>query len=406
MLTATVWEVPGRWPKKTDFWKTFARVAQREVARRQKNRSGEEEPRRTAVCKTGERSGRRIARRSAADERLHIADSKDVYCPAIGLGPLERGALAAFGVASRVPSDFDELLDELWGRQHRRTRAGWPTLRAADGNLWFSDDVALPLPVSQEGRSAAQCRREVAGRLRSHAACGCASIRSDVVAPRRWNLATRETDNKATALSRLHMQLLRRVWDPDTSGPTMVIADKHGGRNRYAELLTECLDGRMVWCRHESRDSSIYRVGSTEIHFEARAERHFPVALASMVSKYVRELAMELFNRFWQTHLPTLKPTHGYPTDARRFRAGSRRNPGAPGNSRRDAVARTAEGAGPLTSHDHWPHRYLRRHRHAAAAAEGALGELDPRRHLPPLEFVAVELPRHPADGVGRVTAG
>ena len=29
---------------------------------------------------------------------------------------------------------------------------------------------------------------------------------------------------------------------------------------------------------------------------------------------------MELFNRFWRTHLPTLKPTHGYPTDARRFR--------------------------------------------------------------------------------------
>ncbi len=39
-----------------------------------------------------------------------------------------------------------------------------------------------------------------------------------------------------------------------------------------------------------------------------------------MVSKYVRELAMELFNRFWQTHLPTLKPTHGYPRDAHRVR--------------------------------------------------------------------------------------
>ena len=185
--------------------------------------------------------------------------------------------------------------------------------------MWFSDDVSLQLPVSEEGRSAAvaaQKWRDVCDatgvRLRS--------IRCDVVAPRRWNLATRETDNKATALSRLHLQLLRRVWDPDTSGPTIVFADKHGGRNRYAELLTECVDGRMVWCRQESRDSSVYRIGPTEIHFEARAERHFPVALASMVSKYVRELAMELFNRFWRTHLPELKPTHGYPTDARRFR--------------------------------------------------------------------------------------
>lgn len=314
VLTATVWEVPGRWPKKTDFWSTFAPVAQREVARRQ--RSGAK-PRGDAAGTEDCQAAAGADESPPADDRLHIADSKDVYCPATGLGPLERGALAAFGVASRVPSDFDELLDTLWGQS---TESAAPFTGSVGGrDLWFADDVALPLPLSPEGRSAesaAQKWRDVCEssgvRLRA--------IRSDVVAPRRWNQATRETDNKATALSRLHLQLLRRVWDPDAAAQTMVIADKHGGRNRYAELLTECLDGRMVWCRRESRDSSVYRVGSTEIHFEAKAERHFPVALASMVSKYVRELAMELFNRFWRTHLPELKPTHGYPTDAYRFR--------------------------------------------------------------------------------------
>jgi ribonuclease HII len=308
VLTATVWEVPGRWPKKTDFWKTFEPIAQREVARRKK----------TAAKKMADTlSADESDEPSLADERLHIADSKSVYCPATGLGALERGALAAFGVASRVPSDFDQLLDDLWATSTDATLFSADTGRGRD--LWFSDDVALPLPVSEEGRSAAlaaQKWREVCDttgvRLRS--------IRCDVVAPRRWNVATRATDNKATALSQLHLQLLRRVWDPEQSGPTMVIADKHGGRNRYGDLLTECLDGPMVWCRHESRDSSVYRVGASEIHFEAKAERHFPVALASMVSKYVRELAMELFNRFWKTHLPSLKPTHGYPADAHRFR--------------------------------------------------------------------------------------
>ena len=95
-----------------------------------------------------------------------------------------------------------------------------------------------------------------------------------------------------------------RVWNPDDPTPTIVFADKHGGRNRYGSLLDGCLDGQMVWCQGESRDESIYRVGQTEIRFEPRSERHFPVALASMVSKYVRELAMELFNRFWRFHLP------------------------------------------------------------------------------------------------------
>ena len=46
---------------------------------------------------------------------------------------------------------------------------------------------------------------------------------------------------------------------------------------------------------------------------------HFTVALASMISKYVRELLMGEFNRFWQTHVPGLEPTAGYPGDSRRF---------------------------------------------------------------------------------------
>ncbi len=308
VLTATVWEVPGRWPKRTDFWKTFDQIARQGVVRGKK----------AARDKTASKNN--LSEDGPddppQDDRLHIADSKSVYCPATGLGALERGALAAFGISSRVPSDFDELLDELWGR----TEDGPVEDAVGRGrDLWFSDDVELPLPLSQEGRSAAVAAQKWRD-ICDASGVQLRAIRCDVVAPRRWNRATRETDNKATALSQLHLKLLRRVWDPDAPGPTMVIADKHGGRNRYAELLTECLDGRMVWCRQESRDSSIYRVGPTEIHFEAKAERHFPVALASMVSKYVRELAMELFNRFWQTHLPTLKPTHGYPNDARRFR--------------------------------------------------------------------------------------
>jgi hypothetical protein len=38
-----------------------------------------------------------------------------------------------------------------------------------------------------------------------------------------------------------------------------------------------------------------------------------------MASKYLRELLMLEFNRFWQEHVPGLKPTAGYPGDAARF---------------------------------------------------------------------------------------
>ena len=39
-----------------------------------------------------------------------------------------------------------------------------------------------------------------------------------------------------------------------------------------------------------------------------------------MLAKYLRELSMLAFNEFWQSHLPDLKPTAGYPVDAKRFR--------------------------------------------------------------------------------------
>jgi len=61
------------------------------------------------------------------------------------------------------------------------------------------------------------------------------------------------------------------------------------------------------------------QVGVRSLTFQPRADQsYFCVALASMVSKYLRELLMGEFNRFWQEHVPGLRPTAGYPTDAAR----------------------------------------------------------------------------------------
>jgi hypothetical protein len=40
-----------------------------------------------------------------------------------------------------------------------------------------------------------------------------------------------------------------------------------------------------------------------------------------MTAKYLRELAMLAFNGYWKQRLPELKPTAGYPDDAKRFQA-------------------------------------------------------------------------------------
>jgi hypothetical protein len=82
----------------------------------------------------------------------------------------------------------------------------------------------------------------------------------------------------------------------------------------------------MVLAQEEGRERSVYRVEGIDrevrITFVPRADlNHFTVALASMFSKYLRELFMREFNRFWQTHVPGLKPTAGYPLDAERYYA-------------------------------------------------------------------------------------
>jgi hypothetical protein len=275
VVTVTAWGVPGS-PRDADFWGAFS----------------------DAVCLAPKRG----------DGRLHVADSKQVYRSGAGLGALERGVLAALGLLDFWPSGFQGL-------------CGWLCRDASlDVEPWFDgSDVSLPCADSV-----------VRGDLESAAArwrdccrsCDIAlkGVRSDVVLTRRFNRLTRDSGSKGVALSRISLQLLREVWDPDSDEPVLIIADKHGGRNRYDDLLAEVVDGRIIFRIEEGANLSRYKVGSMEIRFQPKAEEHLPVALASMVSKYLRELSMVMFNDYWRGHVPDIKPTQGYPVDARRFR--------------------------------------------------------------------------------------
>jgi hypothetical protein len=100
--------------------------------------------------------------------------------------------------------------------------------------------------------------------------------------------------------------------------------DKHGGRNAYSAQIYQALPDGIVWAEQEGMARSSYRVEGlareVRLTFQPRADsEHFPVALASMASKYLRETLMREFNRFWLEQVPGLKPTAGYPGDALRF---------------------------------------------------------------------------------------
>ncbi|MAT15897.1 MAG: hypothetical protein CMJ46_11590 [Planctomyces sp.] len=241
------------------------------------------------------------------EERLHVGDSKAVYTPARGLKQLERSVLSLLGLMNAAPRSFRELVEFL--SPH--------TLAEFDLEPWFADsDVELPLANTVDEIET--------GTARWRSCCGDCGIeplalRSDIVGTVRFNEEVERHQSKGVVLSEATIRLLGEVWRPVREEDCWIIGDKHGGRNRYDDLLEPLAGETMILRRNEGAQRSEYRIDRTDIRFQTKAEAQFPVALASMISKYVREVSMELFNRYWVAHRPQLKPTKGYPSDARRF---------------------------------------------------------------------------------------
>lgn len=112
-----------------------------------------------------------------------------------------------------------------------------------------------------------------------------------------------------------------------------VVVDKQGGRNDYLPFLTTLFPGCWLETLTIGAEKSSYRVrrsgGDMEIHFTAKADRDsFATALASLAAKYVRERAMAELNAWFCERWPQVKPTAGYPTDAKRWLAEVAKIPG------------------------------------------------------------------------------
>ena len=245
---------------------------------------------------------------------LAIGDSKELYKPGKGVAALELGVLACLAAAQKKP---------------RTWRSIWKKLAKQDADSitdlpWYRDyDTALPLeaPSSQLNALSTQLIEEC-----EKANCKPTQIESRVIFPQQFNESVEVHGHKATALSHTTLQLVRTMLQRiPNDEPVCVLCDKHGGRNYYGPLLNEVFPETFAMARYESRDESFYQIGDgprrRELVFRAKADAGFlPSALASMVSKYLRELAMRAFNEFWTNQVVGLKPTAGYPVDAKRFK--------------------------------------------------------------------------------------
>jgi hypothetical protein len=253
-----------------------------------------------------------VRRRAKADDRrLFIEDSKLVYSPARGLVDLETGVLATL-LPDGGAISLTQFLDRLYG----------PRSPDHASEPWYSGSTLLPVAADPANLVVA-ADRLVRSCQKKQLVWGL--VRSEIVGPKRFNELLDHWGSKGAVLGHALVELLRSNLRVDgESEPLLFIVDKHGGRNNYAAMLQQAFCGGLVVAREEGASRSVYQVWGfdrkIQLTIEPRADgEYFCAALASMVSKYVRELLMLEFNRFWQTQVPGLRPTAGYYGDAGRF---------------------------------------------------------------------------------------
>jgi len=262
--------------------------------------------------------------------RLLVDDSKKLKLAKDGkrhpLTNLERGVLSFLSCSETPIPEADLDLFAALGSKLE--------------NLPWYDGEAAAIPVSvpgEDGRSAIRIGANTLRRGLADAEVAVSRIACKSVGETLFNHTVRAEGSKAACTAKGVAYHLQHAWDewaplaaerPEEEA-VRVVCDRQGGRVDYEEHLAAMVPGCTVKVLEQRPERSRYEltgIGADEqkrtmtVIFMPEAEsHHFPVALASMTAKYVRELIMGRFNRFWCGRFAQLKPTAGYREDAARW---------------------------------------------------------------------------------------
>jgi ribonuclease HII len=249
--------------------------------------------------------------------RLLIADSKKAYHREEGMGHLERTVLAVLRCLKQEPAHLTELLATLcpeclprlreypWYQKMPQCRlTGAPADMKIASQVW-ADDL------------------ETHGAKLVHLRSGCLDVAY-------YNTLVGRVKNKSQVLFIAATQLMQEILDRFSDDTIHIQVDRQGGRSHYRANLLRSFAGMELRIVSEGTENSVYelRAGrrTVRVSFEVKADDlYLPVSLASMVSKYLRELLMDCMNEYFVALSPDLKPTAGYWQDGQRFVAELRR---------------------------------------------------------------------------------
>ena len=258
-----------------------------------------------------------ILKKSVADKRkqlagrLLIADSKKAHSKSLGIKHLQRTVLAAFRCLGKEPATLAELVELLCP----------DCLQRLYDYPWYRNANSHRISVDEADKAIA------AAVLADDMACNdikLLQLKSCCLDVAYYNKMMSSVKNKASVLFTATSQLIKNAFDNFGGDDLHIIVDRQGGRIRYRKNLQRMFAELQLKILRESPQISSYELQvdgkSMRLHFVVNAdERFLPVSLASMVSKYLRELFLYNINRYFVGHCADLKPTAGYWKDGLRF---------------------------------------------------------------------------------------
>lgn len=252
--------------------------------------------------------------RPDAGRRVAVNDSKLLYCPSSGLRHLERGVLALLPATAHLPPHLTGLLESLAADEES----------VSSVQPWYQENSGAPLlPVHVPAAEIAEAHGVF---LREAARAGVRldELRAAVIFEDRFNRLVGQTGSKASCAWRFVADHLVSIWERFGRQIPYVAIDRQGGRKAYGPLLAGLFSRAAIEVLEETPSVSRYRLSGegrgmlVEIRVDSEVE-HLPVAYASMTAKYLRELLMMRFNRYWRRIAPEVRPTAGYFVDGSRF---------------------------------------------------------------------------------------
>jgi len=251
------------------------------------------------------------SRRKHLAGRLLIADSKKAYSKSLGIKHLERTVLACLRCLGKKPATLTELLTLLSPHCLERLN-DYPWYKGADSYRISTDSADMAIASAVLKDDLASNGIELL-ELRSY----CLDVAY-------YNKMVATAKNKASVLFTTTSRLIKNAFDNFAGDDLQIIVDRQGGRVRYRRNLQRMFPDMELRIILESPTASSYELEAggkqMRLHFVVGADNRFlPVSLASMVSKYLRELLVDNINRYFARHCAELRPTAGYWKDGLRF---------------------------------------------------------------------------------------